>query len=108
LEETVPVIHLQLAVTVDSEAAKVIAEVLGPALRQLTSEPLEGPKFVGEKPLLIGVAEAAKLLGVSERTIGRMREGGGMPPPVKILRSVRWSREALMKWVADGCPRAGN
>jgi excisionase family DNA binding protein len=65
--------------------------------------------FAGQKPpkeqcLLIDTKAASRLLGVSDRTIFTMSTTGKMPPPIRIGRAVRFSAEALRKWVEAGCP----
>jgi excisionase family DNA binding protein len=116
-------VQLLLAITLGEDAAKALAEVLGPAIQQAMQQGTEeGAKrqarlrasqnaiFGGEEPpgdqgLLIDSRQAAKLLKVSERTLWRMHNEGEMPQPIRIGRAVRWSLEALKKWVDDGCPR---
>ena len=117
-------IQFQLAITLGDDAAKALAELLGPALRQAAISANDTDKgrearlrasqnaiFAGQKPpddqgLLIDSKEAAKLLKVSPRTHWRMQTSGEMPPPVRIGRAVRWSLETLKKWVEDGCPHS--
>jgi excisionase family DNA binding protein len=55
-------------------------------------------------PELLGVDAFANLLGVSVRHVRRLADAGKCPPPVKLGKSVRWSRRAVEAWVADGCP----
>lgn len=116
-------VQLQLAVTLGDDAAKSLAELLGPALKQAmqtgTEEDARGQArlrasqhaiFGGEEPpddqgLLIDSRQAAKLLNVSPRTLWRMQNDGEMPQPIRIGRAVRWSLKALKKWVDAGCPR---
>ena len=52
----------------------------------------------------ITASEAAKLLGVSERTIWKLNSTAAMPRPVRLLRCVRWRRDELLAWLAAGCP----
>jgi excisionase family DNA binding protein len=117
-------IQVQLAITLGDDAAKALAELLGPAFRQAAisaNDADEGREarlrasqqaiFAGQKPpddqgLLIASKEAAKLLKVSERTLWRMHTTGEMPPPIRIGRAVRWSLETLKKWVEEGCPHS--
>jgi excisionase family DNA binding protein len=118
-------IQVQLAITLGDDAAKALAELLGPVLRQAAvsaNDADEGRNarlrasqnaiFGGEKPpddqgLLIDSKEAAKLLKVSQRTLWRLQSSGEMPPPIRIGRAVRWSLETLKKWVEEACPRSG-
>lgn len=53
---------------------------------------------------LLGVRDVAHLLGVSARSVWRMRDSGAMPGAVKVLGSVRWRVSDLRQWIADGCP----
>lgn len=121
-----PVIQFQVAITVGDEAAKAIAEVLGPALKQAAAAAdsfderrearLRASKnalFAGEEPpedqgLLIDSRQAAKLLNVSERTLWEMAHSNEMPPAIRIGRAVRFSVDALKKWVDAGCPRSSD
>ncbi|HEX4142978.1 MAG TPA: helix-turn-helix domain-containing protein [Pirellulales bacterium] len=120
---TAKTIRLQLAITVDDDDLKAIAAILAPLLKQATQSPIsqEDEKrearlrasrhahFGGQKPpedqgLLIDIKEAAKLLKVSAGTVYHMHKNGDMPPPIRIGRAVRWSLDALKKWIDAGCP----
>ena len=116
-------VQLQLAIMLGEDAAKALAEVLGPAIRQAMQtgtdnevkrqarlRASQNALFGGEQPpeaqgLLIDSRQATKLLNVSQRTLWRMHNEGEMPQPIRIGRAVRWSLEALKKWIDDGCPR---
>ncbi len=105
-------VQLQLAITLGDDAAKALAELLGPAIKQamLTDTEEDARRqarlrasqnalFGGEEPpadqgLLIDSRQAAKLLNVSPRTLWRMHNDGEMPQPIRIGRAVRWSLEA--------------
>jgi excisionase family DNA binding protein len=116
-------IQVQLAITLDETAAQSLAELLAPAIKQAIGLPASQfdqkrearlrasrhAHFGGQKPpedqgLLIDIKEAAMLLKVSEKTLFTMHKTGQMPPPIRIGRAVRWSLEALRKWVEAGCP----
>ena len=110
-------IHVQLAITLDDDAIKTLADLLAPALRQAMELPearlraSQHAHFGGQKPpedkgLLIDSRQAAKLLKVSERTLWKMHTTGEMLAPIRIGRAVRWSLEALKKWIEAGCPPA--
>jgi len=58
----------------------------------------------GQEPALLGVGEVARMLSCSPRTIYRLADSGRMPRPMRLGTLVRWSREALEQWIADGCP----
>ncbi len=55
-------------------------------------------------PELLRIEQVSQLLNISERTIYRMQEEERIPPPVELLKSKRWQRLVLLKWIADGCP----
>lgn len=54
--------------------------------------------------LLLG--EVAKLVGVSEKTIGRWVAAGTFPPPVKVGGRDQWTNLAVGVWMAwqQVCP----
>ncbi len=56
------------------------------------------------KPLLIDSRQVGELLNLSTRTVWRLLSAGKLPKPVKIGRSVRWSRSDLETWIANCCP----
>ena len=56
-------------------------------------------------PELLTTAQAAKLLGIGERTLWRHSRSGTAPAPVTIGGTVRFQRTKLLAWIADGCPR---
>ncbi len=57
-----------------------------------------------EIPELLDARAAAALLGVSTRTVWRMRDAGVCPAPLKILGAVRWRRRELLEWLDAGAP----
>jgi len=63
---------------------------------------------ISEKELLT-TPEAAQLCGIGERTLWRWSRNGTAPEPLKIgsgrQGAVRYSRQALLQWIGDGCPR---
>jgi len=57
-------------------------------------------------PELLTTKQAAKLLGIGERTLWRWSRSGVAPAPVKIGgTAVRYRRDEYLDWIADGCPR---
>ena len=120
---TIKSIQVQLVITLDDAAAKSLAEILAPALKQAMGLPVPesderrnarlrasqnaifgGEKLPDDQGLLIDTKAAAKLLKVSTRTLWKMHTTGEMPTPIRIGRAKRWSLEALKKWVDAGCP----
>ena len=63
---------------------------------------------IDERPtperLLLTAREAAAMLGVSERHFRALDASGRVPTPVRLGRSVRWSRAELAEWVEAGTP----
>lgn len=55
-------------------------------------------------PMLIPVADVAKLLGVGVRTVWRMVSGNEMVKPIRFRGNVRWNRKDLESWIEAGCP----
>jgi excisionase family DNA binding protein len=47
--------------------------------------------------------ELAAYCNCSPRHINRMRDGNLMPQPIRLGRLIRWRREDIEKWVAQGC-----
>lgn len=50
---------------------------------------------------LIGVKEIAARLGVSPKTVRRMRERGELPPAFDLGAVLRWRPEDVDQWLAD-------
>lgn len=55
-------------------------------------------------PLLINVKQVGRILGVSPRSVWRLLSEGRIVTPVRLNGAVRWRREELERWIADGCP----
>lgn len=56
-------------------------------------------------PELLTCKEAAALLNMGERTLWRHSRSGAAPKPLTIGGVVRYSRQAILDWIASGCPR---
>jgi excisionase family DNA binding protein len=54
------------------------------------------------------VRELSILLGLSQRTIWRLADGGMIPGKLRIGASVRFLRSVVDQWVEKGCPRPKN
>jgi prophage regulatory protein len=63
-----------------------------------------GVNVTPEPPRLLNATGVAALLNVSSRSVYRLADAGRMPQPLKVGGSVRWDRQAVEQWVADGCP----
>jgi excisionase family DNA binding protein len=58
------------------------------------------------EPLLLNSRQVATLLGVSLRTVERMTARGDIPcVRLPLERAVRFDREAVRRWIKQGCPR---
>lgn len=58
--------------------------------------------------LLVTTGELARMLGCSKRHVSNMVRRGAMPRPVRLGRAIRWRREEIECWIADGCEGAAN
>ncbi|MCY2929851.1 MAG: hypothetical protein NTV86_10230 [Planctomycetota bacterium] len=58
-----------------------------------------------EKPAMLDVHGVAALLVCSARHVYRLADAGRMPRSVKLGALVRWSRVAVLDWIAAGCPK---
>ena len=58
-----------------------------------------------EEVRLLDVHAVAQLLSCSTRHVYRLADSGQMPRPRKLGALVRWDRQELEKWLADGCPQ---
>ena len=57
-------------------------------------------------PPFLAVEDIARLLGVSTRSVWRLKSEGVIPQPVKLRGSVRWDAAVFQQWIDDGCPAA--
>ena len=54
---------------------------------------------------LLDVRAAARLIGVSARSVRRLADCGRMPAPLRLTGGlIRWRRSDLDEWIAAGCP----
>ncbi len=56
------------------------------------------------QPAMLTATGVAAMLACSPRTVYRLVDAGRIPPPAKIGGMVRWPRELLEQWIAEGCP----
>ena len=59
----------------------------------------------GKLPAMLRVHDVARMLCCSVRTVYRLNDSGRMPRPIKLGVLVRWPREGIEAWIAEGCPR---
>jgi excisionase family DNA binding protein len=53
---------------------------------------------------LLDVQAVAEMLGCSTRHVHRLSDAGKMPSPLKLGALVRWSKNSIEQWIAEGCP----
>jgi len=54
----------------------------------------------GEMPILVGIDEAARMLGVSSRTVWTLTDSDSLPH-LRIGRRVLYPVDALRRWTAE-------
>ncbi len=54
-------------------------------------------------PALLSAAQVSVMLGISVRTLWRLKSAGKIPTTVRVGNSVRWRREELIAWISEGC-----
>lgn len=57
--------------------------------------------------LALSADEAARLLGISSRHLRTLHAKGCFPRAIRLGRSVRWYRNDIESWLADGAPQVG-
>ena len=55
-----------------------------------------------EYPLVVGVKQAAVMLGRSEKAVRRMWEKGKMPSPVRIDSRLQWRTSDILSLIDRG------
>ncbi len=69
-----------------------------------SSCPTSRPDVTALLPLLVDVAEAARLTSLSPRTVWRYASCGKFPQPLKLGGRRLWRREEIIDWIESGCP----
>jgi len=52
---------------------------------------------------LLSAPALAELLDISVKGVRRLTDAGGVPGVVRLGRLVRYQRQAIEAWIADGC-----
>ncbi len=68
---------------------------------------LEKPDIPGDGgplKLMLSADELAAALGISRAMVWKLHSSGRLPSPVRFGRVVRWHRETLNRWLAEGAP----
>lgn len=55
-------------------------------------------------PFLVGVKDAADLLGISATLFRQLDGSGGVPQAIRLHSRKLWRYDELRQWVAAGCP----
>ena len=55
-------------------------------------------------PTLISARQVSSILGISARTVWRLRAASQLPRSLEIGKSVRWKAEEIVEWIDAGCP----
>ena len=63
--------------------------------------PTTAPPPSTAEPVLLSVADVARMLSVSVRHVWRLRDSGDLPAPIYLGRTVRWRKAALDRWIAE-------
>jgi predicted DNA-binding transcriptional regulator AlpA len=51
------------------------------------------------RPITLRPKDVAALLDIGERSLSRYVESGAFPKPIRLGRSLRWSEQAVLKWI---------
>lgn len=70
----------------------------------ITAQVDGGQTAAREQADLLDVKSVARKLGCSWRHVYRLSDSGRMPRPLKLGALVRWRRQEIEAWIADGCP----
>jgi len=63
---------------------------------------IPAPPVAEIEPLLVSIAEVARLLGCSIRTVALLNNTGRIPRPVGLTRRLQWSLRELREWDRAG------
>lgn len=72
---------------------------MSPPNQAATAAPPDPPE-----QLLISAPEVAKILGISTRSVWRLRSAGKIVPPIEIGGLVRWKKADILAWIDQDCP----
>ena len=60
----------------------------------------------GTPSILVSARTLAKRLGISVRTLWRLRTSGKLPHPIRLGGAIRWRAAEIDAWIDAGCPDA--
>lgn len=66
----------------------------------------KGSSSSGDAPprAMMSVNDVAREVGCSTRHVRRLADSGKMPAPTRLGSLIRWPRQAIEAWIAEGCP----
>ena len=53
--------------------------------------------------LLWNIKQVRMVTGLSERTLWRLNDSAQMPEPIRIGRSVKWTKSSILRWIDLSC-----
>ena len=66
--------------------------------------PRQSPRSPLDRAELVDAETVAAMLSCSTRHVCRLVESERMPRPVRLGALVRWRRQEIEAWIANGCP----
>ncbi|TWU32287.1 helix-turn-helix domain-containing protein [Novipirellula artificiosorum] len=57
-----------------------------------------------ELPAMMSIRDVARELNCSERHVRRLSDSERMPSPLKLGSLLRYRRQMIDEWIANGCP----
>lgn len=52
-----------------------------------------------DQPITLRLKEVAKMLGIGSRSLARYIQAGEFPKPIRLGRSLRYSKQAVLDWI---------
>jgi excisionase family DNA binding protein len=52
-----------------------------------------------DEPVTLRLAEVAQMLGIGRRSLARYIRSGEFPKPIRLGRSRRYSKQAILQWI---------
>jgi excisionase family DNA binding protein len=86
------------------QLAQAHRDLAGILQQQLAGAP--DPRLMSHVPAdptpnrLLGTLEVADVLGLSQRSVRRLRRQGKLPPGIEVGGTIRWRSEEIEEWLA--------
>lgn len=52
-----------------------------------------------DQPITLRLKDVAKMLGIGRRSLARYIQAGEFPKPIRLGRSLRYSKQAVLDWI---------